>query len=119
MHDYQDEQKAFLEQQNVQRSSNQRTPVSIKGDPELYATGQTGGLMIQKFLNRHGLGDSNAKTYEASGGATPQSVGGSRTNQPNVKQGVDDYKSDTESILNNCPIEMASICIKLLVDILI
>ena len=70
--------------------------------------------MIQKFLNRHGLGDSNA-----SGGATPQSVGGSRPGAANVKGGVDDYKSDTESILNNCPIEMASICIKLLVDILI
>jgi len=65
-------------------------------------------------LNRHGLGDSNT-----SGGATPQSVGGSRTNQANAKQGVDDYKNDTESILNNCPIEMASISIKLLVDILI
>ena len=69
--------------------------------------------MIQKFLNRHGLGESNV-----SGGATPQSVGGSRL-QSNAKQGPDDYKNDEESILNNCSIEMASICVKLLVDILI
>jgi hypothetical protein len=83
--------------------------------------------MIQRFLNKHGIGDAPAITasqqsVHAAGNLESQSkhlasqASGSGQ-QPQPSQVAGDRTEDY--YLNNCPIELASVCVKSLVDILI
>jgi hypothetical protein len=74
------------------------------------------GLMIQRFLNKHGLGDNNS-TPNTSGPhsmRSPSKTGGKNVSSRNVTA-----EKNEEFYVNNCPIELASICVKLLIDVLI
>jgi hypothetical protein len=67
------------------------------------------GLMIQKFLNKHGLADQSISPTSSAPISPPRS--------PHVTK----HPSSTseEYYMNNCPVELASICVKLLVDVLV
>jgi len=79
--------------------------------------------MIQRFLNKHGLGESNAPTPTGSGpGSSQRGPSKNREQQQrDIKIGKPTaaQEKNEEFYLNNCPVELASICVKLLVDVLV
>lgn len=82
--------------------------------------------MIQRFLNKHGMGDSTPNASQSSNVAIaegqPKNLGmliSQASSQPPQQPLHQVGEKNEDYYLNNCPVELASICVKLLVDILV
>lgn len=87
--------------------------ISPKNKTSAKDEGNAMSLMIQRFLDKHGLGDTGVSP-------TPEGSGPGSQRSPSPKK-VSKSSSDKneEFYLNNCPVELASICVKLLVDVMV
>ena len=69
-------------------------------------------LMIQRFLDKHGLGDTGVNTPTGSGPGSQRGPTAKAKKSPGTDKNEEFY-------LNNCPVELASICVKLLIDVMV
>jgi hypothetical protein len=127
MHDDQEEQRAILQEQQ-QRPNALKTPASLRGDADANTLGAlNSGLMIQRFLNKHGIGDAPALTASQQSTHAAGNLEGHSKHLPSQASGTGQQQQPSQATgdrtedyyLNNCPVELASICVKSLVDILI